>query len=98
MADRFPEITSAEEFIRLRQSKDPAECNHSAWAALPLPVWRDLVRNHPDMRFWVAHNRTVPPEILAELIKDPDWQVRDRVASKRDWPVRAVGTAGRRSA
>ncbi|WP_406407474.1 HEAT repeat domain-containing protein [Streptomyces sp. NBC_01643] len=86
MADRFPEITSVEEFIRLRQSEDPAEFKRSAWATLPLPVWWDLVRNHPDIRFWVAHNRTVPPEILAELIEDPDWRVRDRVASKRNCP------------
>ena len=53
---------------------------------MPLPVWWDLVRNHPDMRFWAAHNRTVPPEILAELVRDPDWRVRDRVASKRNCP------------
>jgi hypothetical protein len=86
MADRFSEITSVEEFIRLRQSEDPAEYNRSAWATLPLAVSWDLVRNHPDMRFWAAHNRTVPPEILAELIKDSDWRVRDRVASKRNCP------------
>ncbi|MFC9498282.1 hypothetical protein [Streptomyces sp. NPDC056982] len=86
MADLFSEITSVEEFIRLRDSEDPEEYNRSAWATLPLPVWWDLVRNHPDMRFWAAHNRTVPSEILAELIKDPDWRVRDRVASKRRCP------------
>ncbi|WP_326709444.1 hypothetical protein OG758_08705 [Streptomyces sp. NBC_01474] len=86
MADRFSEITSVEEFIRLRESEDPEEYNRSAWATLPLHVWWDLVRNHPDMRFWAAHNRTVPSEILAELIKDPDWRVRDRVASKRRCP------------
>ncbi|WP_018568754.1 hypothetical protein [Streptomyces sp. PsTaAH-124] len=49
MADRFSEITSAEEFVRLGQSEDPAEYDRSARAALPLPVWWDLVRNHPDM-------------------------------------------------
>ncbi|WP_405971377.1 hypothetical protein OG496_30590 [Streptomyces sp. NBC_00988] len=86
MADRFPEITSVQEFIRLRESEDPAEYNRSAWAAMPLPVWWDLVRNHPDMRFWAAHSRTVPSEILTELINDPDWRVRDRVASKRNCP------------
>jgi hypothetical protein len=86
MADRLPEITSVEEFIRLRESKDPAEYNRSAWVTMPLPVWCDLVRNHPDMRFWAANNRTAPSEILAELIKDSDWRVRDRVASKRKCP------------
>jgi hypothetical protein len=86
MADRLPEITSVEESIRLRESKDPAEYNRSAWVTMPLPVWWDLVRNHPDMRFWAANNRTAPSEILAELIKDSDWRVRDRVASKRKCP------------
>lgn len=86
MADRFPEITSVAEYIRLRESDDPAEYNRSVWATMPLPVWWDLVRDHPDMRFWAAHNRTVPSEILTELIKDPDWRVRDRVAGKRRCP------------
>ncbi|MGW6060962.1 HEAT repeat domain-containing protein [Streptomyces sp. NPDC055189] len=86
MADRFPEITSVEEFIRLRESEDPAEYDRAAWATMPVPVWWDLVRNHPGMRFWAAHNRTVPSEILTELVKDPDWRVRDRVVSKRRCP------------
>ncbi|MEU6678552.1 hypothetical protein [Streptomyces sp. NPDC046925] len=86
MTDRFPEITSVEEFIRLRESEDPAEYERSAWAAMPLSVWWELVRDHPGMRFWAAHNRTVPAEIVAELIKDPDWRVRHRVASKRKCP------------
>ncbi|GGJ42306.1 hypothetical protein [Streptomyces brasiliensis] len=86
MKDRFPAITSVEEFIRLRESDEPMEYNRSAGATMPLAVWWDLVHNHPDMRFWAAHNRTVPLEILAELIKDSDWRVRDRVASKRNCP------------
>ncbi|WP_055590818.1 hypothetical protein [Peterkaempfera griseoplana] len=86
MPDRFPEITSVEEFIRLRLSEDPAEYDRSAWAAMPLPVWWELVRNHPEMRFWAAHNRTAPVEILAELIRDADWRVRSRVLSKNAGP------------
>ncbi|MFJ6371752.1 hypothetical protein ACIQK5_26660 [Streptomyces virginiae] len=86
MVDRFPEIASVEEFIRLRRSEDPAECDRSAWAAMPLTVWWQLVREHPEMRFWAAHNRTCPPEILAELIKDADWRVRDRVLGKGSCP------------
>ncbi|MFD4737576.1 hypothetical protein ACFWNQ_09380 [Streptomyces virginiae] len=86
MVDRFPEIASVEEFIRLRRSEDPVECDRSAWAAMPLTVWWQLVREHPEMRFWAAHNRTCPPEILAELIKDADWRVRDRVLGKRSCP------------
>ncbi len=51
MAASYPEITSVGEYIRLRESEDPAEYSRSAWAAMPLPVWWDLARNHPDMRF-----------------------------------------------
>ncbi|TKA08347.1 hypothetical protein [Actinacidiphila oryziradicis] len=87
MPDRFPEITSVEEFIRLRLSEDPAERDRSAWAAMPLPVWKELLREHPDMRFWAAHNRSCPPQILAELIRDDDWRVRSRVLSRRDCPA-----------
>lgn len=87
MPDRFPEITSVAEFIRLRTSEDPAERDRSAWAAMPLPVWHELVREHPDMRFWAAHNRSCPPEILTELIKNDDWRIRSRVASRRNCPA-----------
>ncbi|MFF3617511.1 hypothetical protein [Streptomyces sp. NPDC002580] len=87
MPDRFPEITSVEEFIRLRLSEDPADRDRSAWAAMPRLVWDELVREHPDMRFWAAHNRSCPPEVLAELLKDDDWRVRSRVASRRNCPA-----------
>ena len=32
---------------------------------------------------WVAHNKTVPHEILVDLAGDPDSRVRSMVASKR---------------
>ncbi|WP_030711369.1 HEAT repeat domain-containing protein [Streptomyces sp. NRRL F-2580] len=86
MAARYPEITSVEEFVRLRLSEDPAECERSAWASMPLSVWWQLVREHPEMRFWAAHNRTCPPEVLAELVKDDDWRVRERVLGRRSCP------------
>ncbi|MER6315041.1 hypothetical protein ABT237_14875 [Streptomyces sp. NPDC001581] len=86
MSARFPEIASVEEFVRLRLSEDPAECDRSAWASMPPSVWWQLVHEHPEMRFWAAHNRTCPPEVLAELIKDDDWRVRDRVLGRRSCP------------
>lgn len=86
MPDRFREIASVQELIRLRLSDDPAEYDRSAWAAMPLSVWWKLVRDHPEMRFWAAYNRTAPAEILAELIKDSDWRVRGRVLRKKACP------------
>ncbi|MFF3678706.1 hypothetical protein ACFYYS_32650 [Streptomyces sp. NPDC002120] len=86
MSARHSEIASVEEFVRLRLSEDPAEYERSAWAGMPLGVWWQLVREHPQMRFWAAHNRTCPPEILAELAKDDDWRVRERVLCRRSCP------------
>ena len=86
MPDRFSEITSAEEFRRLRLSEDPLENDRSAWATMPLTVWRQLVHEYPDMRVWTAHNRSCPPEILTELAADADWRVRARVLSRRSCP------------
>jgi hypothetical protein len=82
----YPDITSATEFIRLRTSTNHADYDRSAWAAMPLGVWWELLRDHPDMRHWLAHNRTAPREILVELAQDADSRVRWRVAMKRTCP------------
>lgn len=79
-------IESANEFIRLVSSEDPGDRRRAAWEDAPVSVWRSVVENYDEMRFWVAHNRTVPPEILRILVNDDDWRVRDRVASKRRCP------------
>ncbi|MFY1672570.1 hypothetical protein ACN27G_21820 [Plantactinospora sp. WMMB334] len=79
-------IETVAEFIRLVESDDPDERRRSTWEdALP-QVWKTLVDDHPEMRFWVAHNRTVPEEILRILAVDPEWRVRHRVASRRSCP------------
>jgi hypothetical protein len=83
MLDRFPEITSAKEFVRLRTSEDPREYERAAWAEMPLAVWWELIEQYPAMRFWAAHNKTVPAEILMTLADDPDWQVRHMAATKK---------------
>lgn len=83
MPERFAEITSPEEFVRLRTSEDPQEYERASWAEMPLETWLELIRRYPDMRFWAAHNKTVPAVILMALAEDPDWRVRHRVASKR---------------
>lgn len=79
-------IETVAEFIRLVESDDPDEIRRSAWEdALP-KVWKLLVEDYPEMRFWVAHNRTVPEQILRILAVDPEWRVRHRVASRRSCP------------
>lgn len=76
-------IYSAEEFIRLRQSEDPDEHRRASSDEASLGVWQSVVERFPEMRSWVAHNKTVPLEILERLAVDVDAGVRATVASKR---------------
>lgn len=76
-------IASAEEFVRLRLSDEPEEYGRSASDNANESVWMDVINNYPDMRSWVAHNKTVPLSILRILSTDSDSDVRIAVASKR---------------
>jgi hypothetical protein len=76
-------INSADEFVRLRYSTDPEEYRRAANEDAPLEVWKDVITRYPDARMWVAQNKTVPLEILASLVSDPDARVRTIVAMKR---------------
>lgn len=80
-------IESAEEFIRLRESASSADYQRLKRDEAPTDVWRAIISEYPDMRFWVAFNRTVPAEVLQQLAQDADWRVRDKVASRPDAPV-----------
>jgi hypothetical protein len=76
-------LRSAEEFVRLRTSDDLAEQRRAASEKASLDIWRDVLKRFPDLKEWVAHNKTVPHEILEELAADPAAGVRCVVASKR---------------
>lgn len=79
-------IRTAEEFKRLRESDDPNEYRRAAEEEASLETWRSILIAYPEMAEWVAHNKTVPVEILAELINHPDPRVRSTVADKRKLP------------
>ena len=79
-------IRSADEFVRLRTSDDPVEYGRAAHDDAPLEVWLSVIEQYPDMRDWVAHNKTVPIEILRLLSGDLDPRVRTMVAMKRKLP------------
>jgi hypothetical protein len=66
-------------------SDAPQEYRRAAHEEASLEVWREVIRDQPDMRFWVAQNKTVPLEIPEELRWDPDERVRWMVRSKRSW-------------
>ena len=76
-------IESADEFRRLRESEDPAEYQRAAHEPAPIEVWWEALRRFPELREWVAHNKMIPDEILAELAADADPRVRAVVAAKR---------------
>lgn len=78
-------IDSAEEFVRLRTSDDPAEYDRAARDEASEGTWREVIERFPDMRFWVAQNKTVPLSVLEVLRHDPDENVRHMVTSKRSW-------------
>jgi hypothetical protein len=80
-------IQSAEEFVRLRSSGNPAEYLRAATDEAPIEVWREVISNHHEMRSWVAHNKTVPLEILVILARDPSPEVRHTVATKNRLPA-----------
>jgi len=81
-------ITNAEEFVGLRSSTNPDEYYRAAHEPAPEVVWYDIIARYPQMRSWVAHNKTVPIAILDRLSSDSDPHVRTMVAMKRKLPER----------
>ncbi|OQS36489.1 hypothetical protein [Chromobacterium haemolyticum] len=75
-------INSAEEFIALRDSEKKEEYDRSAQEEAPNHVWIDIINRFPEYQKWVAHNKTVPLEILEELCKHGP-ETRQFVATKR---------------
>ncbi len=76
-------IVSAEEFIRLRKSSDPEEYRRAAHEEASNEVWLQVIKEYPEMKKWVIHNKSIPVEILDHLSKDIDPEVRRDVAAKR---------------
>ncbi|QRR10924.1 hypothetical protein FPJ27_32885 [Burkholderia sp. MS455] len=75
-------IKSAEEFVALRGSQIKDEYDRAASDEAPVSVWRDVISRFPEYRKWVAHNKTVPLEILQELCQYES-EIRRQVAVKR---------------
>lgn len=76
-------ITSCEEFIRLRNSLRQEDYRRASNDEASISVWNELIDLYPEMREWVAHNKTVPIEILEILAFDVSSSVRAIVAGKR---------------
>ena len=76
-------IQSAEEFVRLRRSANSDLYQRAACDHAPEHVWLETIEKYPEMKRWVAHNKTVPHRILCVLADDGDPGVRAAVAMKR---------------
>ena len=76
-------ITSAEEFVFLREHEDPESYRRAATEDAPEAVWEAVIETYPEMRFWVIHNKTVPLTILKRLARDSAVCIRAAVADKR---------------
>ena len=75
-------INSAKEFVDLRTSDRPEQYLRAANEPAPLEIWHELVEKYPEMKVWVARNKTVPMQILEQLAGDPESDVRFAVATK----------------
>lgn len=73
-------IESAEEFVALRTSNDPGEYERAAHESAADSVWLDVIDRFPEMRRWVAQNKTTSAAVLRRLSLDPDASVRWQVA------------------
>ncbi|MBY6185852.1 HEAT repeat domain-containing protein [Marinobacter hydrocarbonoclasticus] len=79
-------IESAEEFKRLRESKEVEEYTRAAHEEASPEVWEAVLKSYPELAFWVAHNKTIPVEIIETLVLHDDPKVREMVARKRKIP------------
>ena len=81
-------IDTAQEFLDLRCSRKQEDYLRAASDYAPSHVWLEIITNHPEMRSWVAQNKTVPVEILDSLSMDANPAVRIAVAMKNKLPLR----------
>ncbi len=76
-------ISSVEEYVRLRFSDDLVEQARATHERANDKVWLGVIADYPDLRIWVARNKTISLDILRLLALDDDPRVRSEVAAKR---------------
>ena len=76
-------IQDAAEFKWLRENDDLQLQRRASDESASYDTWIEVINNYPELREWVAHNKTVPIEILDLLSADESSQVRSTVARKR---------------
>ena len=76
-------IKNVDEFITLRQSDNMDEQYRASHDTADINVWLEVIKNYPNLKTWVIHNKTIQTEILEILCADTDPNVRSAVARKR---------------
>jgi hypothetical protein len=76
-------IISPEEFIKLRTSHLKKDQDRASHDRADNSVWIDTIKQFPEFKIWVIHNKTIPIDILEILAADIDSKVREAVALKR---------------
>jgi len=79
-------IATADEFVALLDMRPLSPSLISAVQAASAAVWWDVLERFPDLAVWVAANRTIPNEIIAQLALHPRIQVRVAIASHPQLP------------
>jgi hypothetical protein len=79
-------ISSAEEFVRLRSSEIMIEYLQAAHDSADIQVWLEVIEKYPEFQKWVAHNKSIPEEIIVLLSESFDARVRSTIADKRKTP------------
>lgn len=59
-------INSSKEFVDLLTSECHDEYLRAARESAPLELWFEIMEKYPEMKAWVARNKTVPAAILLE--------------------------------
>jgi hypothetical protein len=76
-------IETADQFVLFRTSEDIELYQKAANEPATEDTWQEVIKRYPNMRVWVARNRTVPLSILEILSCDENADVRYAVAMKR---------------
>ncbi len=76
-------ISTAQEFLALMRSEDPADYHRFRHDSAPIEVWRELITKYALANEWVARNKTSPVEILRDIAGDSRVVVRTEVAMTR---------------
>lgn len=73
-------IKNADEFIRLRKSKDPEEYDRTNHEFVPDEICLEVIAKDPEMKEYIADNPSISLNIIRYLANDVDVSIRWRIA------------------